>query len=195
MAASQRGSEMTTREDASESLDAERATCREDDGEPERGGPGEARLQCGRARVDGQGHLRASGVDGRSPDVLHRHGAARDVERRRWRRGGAGPSTSTPSTISRSHRAQDKTIFELLAEFRQGHEKGCERIASTPDEVLTFQMPNPFQGGMSTALDMISRLLRRPRGAAPDGRRAGAAGIGNQTAADTGCLLSHNDIW
>jgi hypothetical protein len=50
---------------------------------------------------------------------------------------------------------KDKTIFELLAEFRQGHEKGVEVIAATPDEVLTFKMPNPFQGGMSTALEMI----------------------------------------
>ncbi len=50
---------------------------------------------------------------------------------------------------------KDKTIFELLAEFRQGHEKGVEMIASMPDELLTFQMPNPFQGGMSTALEMI----------------------------------------
>ena len=49
----------------------------------------------------------------------------------------------------------DKTIFELLAEFRQGHEKGVETIAATPDEVLTFKMPNPFEGGMSSALEMI----------------------------------------
>ena len=50
---------------------------------------------------------------------------------------------------------KDKTVFELLAEFRQGHEKGVEAIATTPDDVLTFKMPNPFQGGMSTALEMI----------------------------------------
>jgi hypothetical protein len=51
---------------------------------------------------------------------------------------------------------KEKTIFELLAEFRQGHEKGVEMIAATPDEVLTFKMRNPFQGGMSTALEMIN---------------------------------------
>jgi uncharacterized protein (TIGR03083 family) len=51
---------------------------------------------------------------------------------------------------------KDRTIFELLAEFRQGHEKGVEMIASTPDEVLTFKMPNPFAGGMSCALEMIA---------------------------------------
>ena len=51
---------------------------------------------------------------------------------------------------------KDKTVFELLAEFRQGHEKGVEMLAATPDEVLTFQMPNPFEGGMSCALDMIA---------------------------------------
>jgi len=50
---------------------------------------------------------------------------------------------------------KDKSIFELLAEFRQGHEKGVEMIAATPDEVLTFKMPNPFEGGMSTTLEMI----------------------------------------
>jgi hypothetical protein len=50
---------------------------------------------------------------------------------------------------------KDRTIFELLAEFRQGHEKGIEAIGVTPDDVLTFQMPNPFQGGMSSALEMI----------------------------------------
>jgi len=50
---------------------------------------------------------------------------------------------------------KDKTLFDLLAEFRQGHEKGVEMIAAMPDELLTFQMPNPFQGGMSTALEMI----------------------------------------
>jgi hypothetical protein len=50
---------------------------------------------------------------------------------------------------------KEKTIFELLAEFRQGHEKGVEMIAAMPDELLTFKMPNPFQGGMSTALEMI----------------------------------------
>ena len=51
---------------------------------------------------------------------------------------------------------RDKTIFELLAEFRQGHEKGVEAIAATPDEVLSFQMPNPFQEGISCPLDMIA---------------------------------------
>jgi len=52
---------------------------------------------------------------------------------------------------------KDKTISELLAEFRQGHEKGCEMIASLPDELLTFKRPHPFQGGMSTVLEMIQR--------------------------------------
>ncbi len=51
---------------------------------------------------------------------------------------------------------KDKTIFELLAEFRQGHEQGVKAIGDTPDDVLTFQMPNPFAGGMSCALEMIA---------------------------------------
>jgi hypothetical protein len=50
---------------------------------------------------------------------------------------------------------KEKTIFELLAELRQGHEKGVEMIAAMPDELLTFKMPNPFAGGESTALEMI----------------------------------------
>ncbi|HUS81649.1 MAG TPA: DinB family protein [Dehalococcoidia bacterium] len=50
---------------------------------------------------------------------------------------------------------KEKAIFDLLAEFRKGHEQGVELIASTPDEVLTKKMPNPFEGGMSSALEMI----------------------------------------
>ncbi len=50
---------------------------------------------------------------------------------------------------------REKSIFDLLTEFRQGHEKGVEAIGTTPDEVLTFKMPNPFEGGMSSALEMI----------------------------------------
>ena len=51
---------------------------------------------------------------------------------------------------------KEKSIFDLLAEFRQGHEKGVEAIGTTSDEVLTFKMPNPFEGGMSSALEMIN---------------------------------------
>jgi len=50
---------------------------------------------------------------------------------------------------------KDKAMAELLAEFRQGHEAGIALINSTPDDVLNKQMPDPFRGGMSTALDMI----------------------------------------
>jgi hypothetical protein len=50
---------------------------------------------------------------------------------------------------------EDKSVFELVAEFRQGHEKGVELIGATLDEVLLKKMPDPFQGGMSTALEMI----------------------------------------
>ena len=42
---------------------------------------------------------------------------------------------------------KDKTVFDLLAEFRQGHEKGVEAIAAMPDELAAFQMPNPFEDG------------------------------------------------
>ena len=50
---------------------------------------------------------------------------------------------------------KDKSMAELLAEFRQGHEAGIALINSTADEVLNKEMPNPFAGGMSTALGMI----------------------------------------
>ncbi len=50
---------------------------------------------------------------------------------------------------------KDKTVFELVAEFRQGHEKGVEMIGAMPDDVLQKKMPNPFVGGMSTTLEMI----------------------------------------
>jgi hypothetical protein len=50
---------------------------------------------------------------------------------------------------------KDKSMAELLAEFRQGHEAGIALINSTPDEVLNKEMPDPFRGGMSTALGMI----------------------------------------
>jgi uncharacterized protein (TIGR03083 family) len=48
-----------------------------------------------------------------------------------------------------------KSLEELLAEFRQGHEQGIALMESTPDEVLTKEMPDPFRGGMATALAMI----------------------------------------
>jgi len=48
-----------------------------------------------------------------------------------------------------------KSLEELLAEFRQGHEQGIALMESTPDEVLEKKMPDPFRGGMSTALEMI----------------------------------------
>jgi hypothetical protein len=50
---------------------------------------------------------------------------------------------------------KDRSMAELLTEFRQGHEQGIALINSTADEVLNKQMPDPFRGGMSTALGMI----------------------------------------
>jgi hypothetical protein len=47
------------------------------------------------------------------------------------------------------------SLEELLAEFRQGHEQGIALMESTPDEVLTKELPDPFRGGMATTLDMI----------------------------------------
>ena len=48
-----------------------------------------------------------------------------------------------------------KSLEELLVEFRQGHEQGIALMESTPDDVLEKKMPDPFRGGMSTALEMI----------------------------------------
>ena len=50
---------------------------------------------------------------------------------------------------------KDRSMAELLAEFRQGHEQGITLIDSTPDDVLNKQLPDPFRGGMSTPLEMI----------------------------------------
>jgi hypothetical protein len=50
---------------------------------------------------------------------------------------------------------QDRSMAELLAEFRQGHEQGIALISSTPDDLLNKQLPDPFMGGMATPLEMI----------------------------------------
>jgi len=74
--------------------------------------------------------------------------------------GGGGSGMGAGFDVNAFNRQQvetrkDKTVFELVAEFRQGHEKGVELIGATPDEVLTKKVPDPFAGGMSTALEMI----------------------------------------
>ena len=50
---------------------------------------------------------------------------------------------------------KDRSMAELLAEFRQGHEAGIALINSTPDDLLGKQLPDPFRGGMATPLEMI----------------------------------------
>ena len=50
---------------------------------------------------------------------------------------------------------KDRSMAELLAEFRQGHEAGIALIDSTPDDLLSKQLPDPFRGGMATPLEMI----------------------------------------
>ena len=50
---------------------------------------------------------------------------------------------------------KDRSMAELLAEFRQGHEAGIALIDSTPDDLLGKQLPDPFRGGMATPLEMI----------------------------------------
>jgi hypothetical protein len=50
---------------------------------------------------------------------------------------------------------REKTLKELLEEYRQGHEQGIALIQAAADDLLNRQMPNPFAGGMSTTLEMI----------------------------------------
>jgi len=50
---------------------------------------------------------------------------------------------------------KDRSMAELLAEFRKGHEQGITLIDSTPDDVLEKKLPDPFRGGMATPLEMI----------------------------------------
>ncbi len=56
---------------------------------------------------------------------------------------------------------KDRSMAELLAEFRQGHEQGIALINSTPDDLLNRQMPHPFRGGMWTVLEMIQNTYAR----------------------------------
>ncbi len=74
--------------------------------------------------------------------------------------GGSGGGMGAGFDINAFNRQQvearkDKSVFELVAELRQGHEQGVQLIGTTPDDVLLKKMPDPFQGGMSTALEMI----------------------------------------
>ena len=50
---------------------------------------------------------------------------------------------------------KDRTLQELVSEFRKGHEAGIALVNSTADDLLNKQMPDPFRGGMSTPLEMI----------------------------------------
>jgi hypothetical protein len=50
---------------------------------------------------------------------------------------------------------REKTLKELVEEFRQGHEQGIALIQAAADDLLGKQIPNPFAGGMSTPLEMI----------------------------------------
>lgn len=50
---------------------------------------------------------------------------------------------------------REKTLKELLDEFRRGHEQGIAMLRSAADDLLNKQMPDPFRGGMSTPLEMI----------------------------------------
>ena len=50
---------------------------------------------------------------------------------------------------------KDRSMAELLAEFRKGHEQGITLIDTTPDDVLEKKLADPFRGGMATPLEMI----------------------------------------
>ena len=49
---------------------------------------------------------------------------------------------------------KDKSMAELLAEYRQGRERGIQVMESTPDEVLSKEIWN-FQEGTSPVLEVI----------------------------------------
>jgi hypothetical protein len=51
---------------------------------------------------------------------------------------------------------QDKSMAELLAEYRQGRERGIQVMESTSDEVLAKEIWN-FQEGTSPVLEVIQR--------------------------------------
>jgi hypothetical protein len=50
---------------------------------------------------------------------------------------------------------KDRTLQELVSEFRKGHEQGVALIDSTPDDVLEKKLADPFAGGIATPLEMI----------------------------------------
>ena len=76
--------------------------------------------------------------------------------------GGAGPGFDINAFNNQQVDARkDKTIFELLAEFRQGHEKGVELIASTAGRVADVQDAAPVPGwNVDGAGDDRGRLAR-----------------------------------
>lgn len=49
---------------------------------------------------------------------------------------------------------KDKSLKELVDEFRQGHEAGVKLIESTADDLLAKEIPN-FRGGTSPVLEVI----------------------------------------
>jgi len=51
---------------------------------------------------------------------------------------------------------KDRSMAELLAEYRQGREQGIQVMESTPDEVLSKEIWN-FQEGTSPVLEVIQR--------------------------------------
>ena len=71
---------------------------------------------------------------------------------------GGGFSGNFDVDALNSHQVESRKarpLLDLLAEFRQGHEKGVALINATPDEVLEKKVADPFMGGMSTALELI----------------------------------------
>jgi len=64
---------------------------------------------------------------------------------------------------------------------RVGREEGIALINSAADELLNKQMPDPFAGGMSTALEMIQNSCAGHEGEHLDRGGGGAEGVAGPT--------------
>jgi len=71
--------------------------------------------------------------------------------------GGMGPGFDIDAfNAQQVEMRKERSMAELLAEFRQGREQGIQVMESAPDEVLSKEIWN-FQEGTSPVLEVIQR--------------------------------------
>ena len=71
--------------------------------------------------------------------------------------GGMGPGFDIDAfNAQQVELRKERSMTELLAEYRQGREQGIQVMESTPDEVLSKEIWN-FQEGTSPVLEVIQR--------------------------------------